>query len=113
MKYSMNMPKVIRVVRDRCDEMLSDIMVNEDIVAKKLLKLKLNKASGWDGFVPRLLIETATVLSSPLSTEFNKSFKDGIVSSELKKANTSAIFNKGSSCSAGNQSPVSFTSHVC
>ena len=64
----MNMPEVIRVFQDGCDEMLSDIIVNEDIVANKLLKL--NKAPGLDGFIPRLLIETATVLCGPLSIIF-------------------------------------------
>ena len=71
-------------------------MVNEDIVAKKLLKLKLDKAPGLDGFVPRLFIESVTVLSSPLSIIFNKSLKDGIVLSEWKMAKVSAIFKKRS-----------------
>ena len=41
---SMNMPEVIRVFHRGCDEIVSDIMVNEYIVVKKLVKL--NKASG-------------------------------------------------------------------
>ena len=48
---SVNMPDV--VLQGGCDEMLSDIMVNEDIFSKKLLQLKLKKAPGLDGFVPR------------------------------------------------------------
>ena len=83
-------------------------------IAKYLLKLKLNKASSLDRFVLKLLIETATVLSSPLGIIFNRSLKDGIiVPSEWKKANASAIFEKGSSCSAGHFHPVSLTWHTC
>ena len=66
------MTEVIRVFQNGCDEMPSDIMVNEDIIAKNLLKLKLNKATGLDGFVLKFLIKTTTVLSSPLSIIFNK-----------------------------------------
>ena len=53
----------IRVFQVDCDEMLADIMVKKDIVAKKLEKLKLNKAARLDDCAPRLLIETAMVLS--------------------------------------------------
>ena len=42
--------------------MLSDILINEYSIVKKLKNLELNKAHGLDGFVPRLLTETATVL---------------------------------------------------
>ena len=51
-------------------------------LAVKGLKLKLNKPPGLDGFIPRLLIETATDLSSPFNFIFNKSLKDGFVPSE-------------------------------
>ena len=67
---SMNIPEVIQILQGGCDKMLSDI-VNEDIVAKKLLILKLNKAPGLDGFIPTLLIETATFMSSPLNIIIN------------------------------------------
>ena len=74
---------------------------------------KLDKASGLDRFVLRLLIETDTVLSNPLIIIFNKSLKDGIDPSEWKKANVSAISKKGSRCCAGHYRSVSLTSHVC
>ena len=66
-----------------------------------------------NGFVPRLLIETATVLSSQLSIISNKSLKVGIIPSELKKANVSPIFKNGSNCSAGSYRPVSLTLYEC
>ena len=47
---SMNMPEVMWVFQGGCDEMLSDIIVNEDIVAKKLLQLKVNKAHRFEWF---------------------------------------------------------------
>ena len=67
----MNMSEVIPVFQDGCDKMLSDIMVNEDIIAKKWFKLKLNKTPGLNGFVLTLLIQTAIDLSRPLSIIFN------------------------------------------
>ena len=42
---SRNMMKVIWVFQGGCDEISADIMVNKDIMAKKLEKLKLNKTS--------------------------------------------------------------------
>ena len=42
--------------------MLNDVELSPDIVLNKLTKLKLTKAPGLDGIVPRLLVENADVL---------------------------------------------------
>jgi len=44
-----------------------------DIISNKLSKLKVNKAPGLDGIVPRLLVENADILNLPLLYIYTKS----------------------------------------
>jgi len=41
-------------------------VLTRDIISNKLSKLKVNKAPGVDGVVPRLLVENANILNLPL-----------------------------------------------
>jgi hypothetical protein len=93
--------------------MLSKIELTQDIIASKLSKLKINKAPGVDGIVPGFLVENAEVLSIPLLCIYRKSLMSGIVPSDWKKANVTAIFKKGDKSSSSNYRPVSLTSQVC
>jgi len=72
--------------------------------------LKVNKAPGLDGIVPRLLVENADILNLPL---LYMSMDSGRVPNDWKKANVTAIFKKGDKSSPYNYRPVSLTSHVC
>ena len=83
------------------------------MVLEKLVKLKLNKAPGVDKLVPKVLIEIAHHICSPLSEIFNTSLNDGIVTKDWKQANVSVLFKKGSKSLPGNYRPISLTSHVC
>ena len=56
---------------------LIDIEITEDIVEKKLRKLKVNKSAGPDGFHPRILSERSTSIKKPLCILFNKSLLEG------------------------------------
>jgi len=89
-------------------------------------KLKINKAPGVDGIVPRILVENADILSEPLYVYiylyiyiytmyihiYRKSIECGRVSCDWKKANVTAIFKKGDKTSPCYR-PVSLTSQVC
>jgi len=82
-------------------------------VNQKLSKLKINKAPGVDGIIPRILVENADILSEPLLYIHRKSIECGRVPSDWKKANVTAIFKKGDKTSPCNYKPVSLTSQVC
>jgi len=48
------------------NHMLNNIEITQDIISSKLSKLKINKAPGVDGLVPRILVENVDILSIPL-----------------------------------------------
>ena len=58
---------------------LEDIQFTEEEIMKKLKKLNPTKSPGPDGLHPRVLKETADVISQPLATIFTKSIKEGRV----------------------------------
>ena len=93
-------------------DILEDTVINDDIIIKKLLSLKINKSPDNDELVPKLPIELAPLLASPLCKIYTKSLNKGIVPTRWKEANISAIFKKGSKQCAGNYRPVNLTSHV-
>ncbi len=107
------LPEVaVRIAEDEgC--MLTNIELTEGRICKQLLKLKVGKAPGVDGIVPKVLVECAEALSKPLLMIFSLSLREGKVPMDWKRANVSAIFKKGSKEEAGNYRPVSLTSCVC
>ena len=57
---------VIPTLKDRHNNVyLTDMDITEDIVEKKLNKLKVTKSSGPDGFHPRILSELSKSIKSP------------------------------------------------
>ena len=72
--------------------MLNNIVLTQEIISNKLSKLKVNKAPGVDGIVPRLLVENADILSLPLLYVYKKSMDSGSVPKDWKKTNVTAIF---------------------
>ena len=90
-----------------------DIEINEEIVIKKLSKLKIGKSPGPDNIHPRVLKELKNVIVTPLTLIFKKSLETGTLPEDWKVAHISAIFKKGNKHVAGNYRPVSLTSIVC
>jgi endonuclease/exonuclease/phosphatase family metal-dependent hydrolase len=107
------LPEVKCFFNEDKSHMLSNIVLTRDIISIKLSKLKVNKAPGIDGIVPRLLVETADILNLPLLYVYQKSMESGRVPDDWKKANVTAIFKKGDKSSPCNYRPVSLTSVVC
>ena len=102
-----------KVIPDRTECKLNDIDINEDMVKKKLLKLKVLQSKGPDGIHPRVLKELASVICIPLAIIFKTSIRSGTLPDEWKLANVTAIHKNGHRQIAGNYRPVSLTSVVC
>ena len=75
--------------------------------------MKDNKSPGVDGIPPKLLKEIVEQINTQLANLFNLSLEERIVPSELKEANITPLFKKGSRSKPDNYRPVSLTSVVC
>jgi hypothetical protein len=95
------------------NKLLTDIVINERLVVKKIDKLKKDSAPGPDNIHPRLLKELKHQVARPLVIIFNKSLATGIVPRDWKKAKVVPIYKKGPKSDAGNYRPVSLTSVPC
>ena len=82
-------------------------------VTKLLKSLKIHKATGPDGIVPRLLFEFSEQLAPPLTFIFNKSIGSVIVPEDWELANVASIFKKGEKYKPSNYRPVSLTCICC
>ena len=92
---------------------LSNIKVDLVTVNSKLEALKTDKACGPDKIRARTLKELSTELSLPLTIIFNKCLAEGVVPSDWKLSNVTAIFKKGDRTDGGNYRPISLTSLIC
>ena len=92
---------------------LSDVHVDNQVVRKKLDKLRYDKAPGADDMHPRCLKEIAEEICSPLTMILRKSLDQGVIPEDWRMANVSPIFKKGCRSEASNYRPVSLTSQVC
>uniref|UniRef100_A0A8D2LZX1 Reverse transcriptase domain-containing protein n=1 Tax=Varanus komodoensis TaxID=61221 RepID=A0A8D2LZX1_VARKO len=77
-----------------------------------LRALDITKAPGPDGLHPRVLRELAGVLSHPLASIFETSWRTGEVPEDWRVASVVPIFKKGSRKDVENYRPVSLTSIV-
>ena len=103
-----NIPEVERTVVN-----ITDVLIDEEIVKKKLSKLKEDKAMGPDEIHPKILRECSEQLAGPLARLFRMSLSDGVVPESWRRANVSPIFKKGSMKKVENYRPVSLTSQLC
>ena len=82
-------------------------------VTKLLKSLKIHKAAGPDGIVPRLLFEFSEQLAPLLTFIFNKSIDSGKVPEDWRQANVAPIFKKGEKYKPSNYRPISLTCICC
>ncbi|KAF2343459.1 Reverse transcriptase domain, partial [Trinorchestia longiramus] len=93
-------------------EILSDGVFTVEEVEEQLSILNPYKSTGPDGLGPRILKETAEVISEPLTNIFNRSLETGIVPDDWKRANVTPIFKKGNKQIPINYRPISLTSVI-
>ena len=94
-------------------ESLLNIDITEDLVIKKLKKIKINKSPGPDTIHPRVIHEIAESVAVPLTYIFKTSLATRTLPNEWKHANITAIFKKGRKTLPQNYRPVSLTSIIC
>jgi hypothetical protein len=94
-------------------ENMQSFKITEEAIAKKLLKLKIDKSPGPDSLHPRVLKEISIEISSPLKHIFEISLQQGIIPEEWRTSNITAIYKKGKRVSMENYRPVSLTCILC
>ncbi len=87
-------------------------MVTPDIIMKKLVSLKPDKAPRIDSMYPVVLKEVAGAICEPLSVIFRKSLVEADVPEDWRRANVTPLFKKGAKCKPENYRPVSLTSVI-
>ena len=70
--------------------------MTEDIIRKKLMSIRKDKAPGADDLVPRFLAALSDEISVPLNIIYNRSLRKGEVPNDWRDANVSPIFKSGS-----------------
>ena len=92
---------------------MTELVIDQETVYRKLDSLKLNKSPGPDMLHPRVLFETRKAISCVLTRLFNLSLHEGTVPLGWKESIVSAIHKKGAKNLVENYRPISLTSVVC
>jgi hypothetical protein len=95
------------------DKIISDVVISERQIIKKIDKLKKDSAPGPDNIHPRILKELKNNVAFPLAKIYRQSLDSGDVLQDWKKARVVPIFKKGTKSDPGNYRPVSLTSVPC
>ena len=90
-----------------------ELKITEEDVYSKLCNLKIDKSPGLDMIHPRVLYEMRDIIKYPLFLIYNKSLQSGVLPSEWKLAEVTAVHKKGSKSDRGNYRPISLTSVCC
>ena len=92
---------------------MEKIVINEEIILKKLDNLNVNKSAGPDQIHPRVLYEVRKEIAFPLKLIFEQTIMDKKLPTDWRSGNISAIYKKGSKLEAGNYRPISLTCICC
>lgn len=92
---------------------MEEIDVTEEIVYKKLFKLKVDKSPGPDMIHPRILKETSVQITRALQLLFEMSLSTCALPDDWTSSIISVIHKKGSRDSASNYRPISLTCISC
>jgi hypothetical protein len=92
---------------------MDTIVLTDEIVYKKLCKLKVNKSPGPDMIHPRILKETAAEVTSALKFLFEMSLNSCTLPEDWKCSIISVIHKKGPKDIVSNYRPISLTCITC
>ena len=87
-------------------------MITNDIVFKKIMKLKTNKGAGLDNIPIKLINDVAVVISPYLCLIFNQSLSEGKFPNDWKSARVCPIFKSGKRDECANYRPISILSAI-
>jgi len=99
-------------VTKRTDNQVHVISTSSREILGILKTLQTNKATGPDGVNNKILLETASVISEPLSYMFNRLLNEGYFPDCWKQVHVTAIPKAGLSNSTKDYRPISITSNV-
>ena len=97
---------------DRCENILSQVIVTEQEVIDMLCTLNANKAVGPDIISNRMLVSVKEEISKPLCSLFNKSLREKVFPSDWKIAHVIPLFKNGDKSLPSNYRPISLLSCV-
>lgn len=97
----------------KTEERLTTVVFNEEIVTKHLNLVNETKSQGADSIHPKLIKETVTSITIPVTKIFNKSMQTSQLPSDWKLANITPIHKKGPRHDVSNYRPISLTSIIC
>ena len=89
------------------DVVISDIIVDSDLVFAKLVELDRTKGPGPDRIPPAFLFNCSPTLAVPLSLIYNQSLRSGVFPSLWKLAHITALFKGGDRSDISNYRPIS------
>ena len=92
---------------------LEEADVTPEVVERKLKMLRPSSSPGPDQIHPRVLVETAQSIATPLSQLFRESLLAGELPSDWKLGEVVPIFKKGCKQIPANYRPVSLTAVPC
>ena len=91
------------------DEVMSELVITEEVVKRKLQAIDVSKAMGPDE-IPGFILKTfSEELAVPLTLLFNRMYAEGSVPALLKSANVIPLHKKGKKNLAKNYRPISLT----
>ena len=75
---------------------MKDLHISEEMVLKALEDVNINKSCGPDMIHPRMLLELADLIASPVARLFKCTLRHGTLPKEWKEAFVTPIYKKGS-----------------
>jgi hypothetical protein len=97
---------------DRCENILSQVIVTEQEVIDMLCTLNANKAVSPDIISNRMLVSVKKEISKPLCSLFNKSLREKVFPSDWKIVHVIPLFKNGDKSLPSNYRPMSLLSCV-
>eukprot|EP00794_Sanderia_malayensis_P016301 gene16301-17938_t len=111
--YARNTSSIPDFPQHEIAEEMKSLKVTEEMVLKKLKKLNPNRSGGMDGIIPRVLLECAESILTPVTALMNKTLEEGVLPQRWKDAEVTPIYKKGKKSIPGNYRPISLTSVLC
>ena len=111
--FTREKPGDIPRLERRTNSKLCSLDLTTEMVLKELQGININKSCRPDGIHPRLLLELAEIIATPVTMLFTATLQNGTLPEDWKKATITPIYKKGSRHLAENYRPISLTEALC